>query len=246
MKKLIQSFAVLAISAMAIHMVAASSAVASEDPSVTALRSNPEFYKLSPAVVREVVPTAAEIYGDYLPFPEPSPAPGTDSLGIPGLDWGQLVTIGEKVIEIIKAGKPVVNVKRDAVAVVPMGVTAWSQLAGWQAPKTKVYQITAQNGFGINVVDMRLKVSMNYAGNIDGRGKFLANVIVVPSSISVMWGFSCDVWTEHQDPVNIGSLENPVAGLGFDIRYRYGSPFQEDVGTQDYFVSGSGEIREMQ
>ncbi len=215
-------------------------AMAGEDPRVTAMRTKPEFYQLSPAMVREVIPTAGEIYSDYLPYP----APPTDSV-IPSLDWNSMITIGEKVIEIVKAGRPVVNVRRDSVAVVPAGVTAWSQLTGWQPPATKVYQVTAENGFGMTVVDMRLKVSMNYNGGVDGRGQFLANVIVVPSSISVLWGFSCDVWAEHRDPVNIGTLEMPVAGLGFDIRYRYGSLVSEQVGTKDYFVSGSGEIREI-
>lgn len=240
MNKLILGFTVSALT-----MITGMAFAQTQHDKSTDLRMRPEFYQLSPLEIKEVVPTAQELYSDYLPIPAPAPSsPATPSL-IPGLDWNTMIVIGEKIIDIIKAGKPVVNVRRDTVAVVPMGVTAWTQLSGWQAPTTKVYNVTAKNGFGMSVVDLRLKVSMNYAGGVDGRGKFLANVVVVPTSISVLWGFTCDVWTEHQDPVNLGSMENPVAGLGFDIRFRYGSTIQEQVGAQDYFVSGLGEISEL-
>lgn len=211
--------------------------------SVTAYADvNADYYKVSALSVQEVVPTAAELYSDFLVPSEVSPmAPDVQSI-----DWNAVVLIGEKLIDIIKAGKPVVNVRRDAVAVVPQGINAWDQLSGWQAPNTKVYSVTAKNYLGLTVVDLRLKVSAMYGGGINGKGKFLANVIVVPSSIYVLWGFNLDVWTENRAPVNMGSSSNPVAGLGFDLRFRYGSALNEMVGAQDYFVSGTGEIKEMQ
>lgn len=198
------------------------------------------FYSLAPISVQEVPPTPEELYSDYLPpigvYPPLSPL---------DIDWGTVNLIGQKVVEIIKAGRPVVNVRRDGVAVLPFGVTAWSQLGGWQLPVTKVYRVTATNYMNIAVVDLRLKVSASYGGGLDGRGKFLANVVVVPTSIQVMWGFSCDVWSEHHAPVNMGTQADPVAGLGFDLRYRYGSLLSETTGAQDYFVSGDGEIKEL-
>ncbi len=200
------------------------------------------YYNVSGLTVQEVVPTPEELYSDFLIPSGVVPAPPM----IQGIDWGQMILIGEKLIDIIKAGKPVVNVRRDAVAVVPQGVNAWEQLSHWQAPTTKVYSVTAKNYLGVTVVDMRLKVSAMYGGGMNGKGKFLANVIVVPSSIRVLWGFSLDVWTENRSPVNIGSVNNPVAGLGFDVRFRYGSALVEKVGAQDYFVSGDGKIKELQ
>jgi hypothetical protein len=211
--------------------------------SATAFADDADYYKVSELTVREVVPTPAELYSDYLlPQTDVAPAPAP----LQSIDWNAMVLIGEKLIEIVKAGKPVVNLRRDAVAVVPQGVTAWDQLSNWQAPNTKVYSVTSKNYLGLTVVDLRLKVSAMYGGGIDGKGKFLANVIVVPSSISVLWGFNLDVWTENRSPVNMGSAADPVAGLGFDLRFRYGSAVVEKVGAQDYFVTGTGEIKEMQ
>ena len=204
--------------------------------------SSSEFYRLQPLSVKEVVPTAAELYSDLL---QPGPSEATGQLAISAIDWGTIQLIGEKLIQIVQAGKPVGNVTRDAVSVVPGGVRTWDQLSGWKAPITKVYSVTAKNYLNLTVIDLRLKVSAMYGGGINGRGQYLANVIVVPTSVYVLWGFSCDVWAEHRDPVNTGSESQPIAGLGFDIRYRYGSALNEQIGTQDYFVSGAGEIKEL-
>lgn len=200
----------------------------------------PAAYRVGPLEVREVVPTPEELYSDFV-APDTAAAP---ALEIQGIDWGQVILIGKQVIEIIKEGKPVVNVRRDAVAAVPAGVRAWEELNGWQAPRTKVYSVTAKNYLGMTVVDLRLKVSANWGGGMNGKGKYLANVIVVPSSIYVLWGFQCDVWTENREPVNSGTKADPVAGLGFDVRFKYGNALNMQEGTQDYFVKGDGTIQE--
>jgi hypothetical protein len=204
----------------------------------------PDFYRLRPATVKEVVPTAAEIYSDFIT--PPVAAQKQPSIEAFTLDWSTIVTIGEKIIDIVKAGKPVVNVTRDTIAAVPGGVSAWTQLSGWQAPITKVYSLTAQNNLGMTIVDMRLKVSANTGGGIDGKGKFIANLVVVPSSIYVLWGFSADVSSSHQEAVNMGLSDNPIAGMGFDINYKYSSPLFTQQGAQSYFVSGDGVIKSIE
>jgi hypothetical protein len=204
----------------------------------------PDFYRLRPATVKEVVPTAAEIYSDFITPPVAAQKqPAIEAFTI---DWSTIVTIGEKIIEIVKAGKPVVNVTRDTIAAVPGGVSSWTQLSGWQAPITKVYSLTAENNLGMTIVDMRLKVSANTGGGIDGKGKFIANLVVVPSSIYVLWGFNADVSSSHQEALNMGQSDNPIAGMGFDINYKYSSPLFVQQGTQSYFVTGDGVISAVQ
>lgn len=210
------------------------------DAKVAAVDANADaYYQVSEVKFTEVVPTAEEIAAGYLLPNNPS----ADLLeDIAGLDWNTMVLLGQKFIELVKAGAPVLNVKRDAVAVVPQGVQAWQQLGGWQMPVTKVYQMSVVNGFGSNVVDVRVKVSAMWGGNVAGRGQYLANVLVVPANLQVMWGWSLDMWSENSDPVNTGSFEAPNAGLGFEVRYTAKSPLTEITGSQDYFVTGAGQI----
>ncbi len=199
-----------------------------------------DYYKADKVTVTEVVPTAAEIASGYL---VPNEFQNNGLLEeLAGLDWNAMILVGQKVIELVKQGQAVVNIKRDTVSVMPMGVQNWQQLAGWQAPVTKVYNVKVTNYLGMDVVDLRLKVSGMWGGNVDGKGQYLANVMVVPVSTRVLWGWTLDLWTENREPVNNGTLEAPRAGLGFDIRYKATTMLNELSGTQDYFITGDGNI----
>lgn len=209
--------------------------------SASAAESN-DFYTLKPAVVKEVPPTPEELYSGSAAIPQ-RPAPILQGLDI---DFGSMIEIGEKVLQLIAEGRPVTNIQNQSVSVIPSGLSTWQQLNGWQPPVTKVYSVSVQNLMGMTVIDMRIKVSANWGGGLDGRGKFLANVTMVPSSVYVMWGFTCNVWADHQDPVNVGASDNPVAGLGFDIRWQWGNVVNMQTGTQDYFVSGDGVIKQLE
>ncbi len=207
--------------------------------------SSEAYYQVSKVSVTEEVPTATEIAATYLDLERLGAKDfnNVQSLESLELDWDTLKLIGEKLVEIIKMGEAVVDIKRDAVAVVPGGLQSWQQLAGWQAPMTKVYRYTVSNLLGMDVVDFRLKVSGMWGGNYNGRGQYLANVLVVPTDLNVRWGWELHVWSENRDPVNTGSTESPIAGLGFDIRYVIKTFLNEKNGTQDYFVTGDGKIQ---
>lgn len=227
--------------ALVFGLTAAGALPALADQNTSTLPS--AYFQASEVTMTEVIPTASEIASGYLS----SEIPNTFSpAALAGLDWSQMIVIGEKIIELIKEGKPVVNIKRDAVSVVPMGIQSWQQLAGWQVPVTKAYNLSVKNGFGSKVVDVRLKVSGMWGGSVDGRGKFLANVQIVPVAVKVLWGWSLDLWSENREPVNAGTVADPVAGLGFDIRYKAGTVLNELNGTQDYYITGDGKILELQ
>lgn len=199
-----------------------------------------DYYKADKVTVTEDIPTAAEIASGYI---QPSEFQNNGLLEeLAGLDWNAMILVGQKVIELVKQGQAVVNIKRDAVSVMPMGVENWQQLGGWQAPVTKVYNVKVTNYLGMDVVDLRLKVSGMWGGNVNGKGQYLANVMVVPVSTRVLWGWTLDLWTENREPVNNGTLEAPRAGLGFDIRYKATTMLNELSGTQDYFITGDGNI----
>lgn len=201
-----------------------------------------DYFTVRSVSVREVVPTATELYSNF----NEAAFANSNLRNTNDIDWSQIELIGKKIIEIIKAGAPVIDIKRDVVHVVPGGITAWGQLGGWKIPVTKVYKVSAENSMGMQVADLRLKVSANWGGGVDGRGKYIANLNVVPSDVYAAWGYTIDVWAEHQDPVNLNTSADPVAGLGFDIRYRFTNLINMETGTQDFFVSGAGEISQQQ
>jgi hypothetical protein len=156
-----------------------------------------------------------------------------------------MVIIGEKVIKLIEKGKVSVSVVRQTLSVVPQGVTLWTDLENWSpVPQQKVFRVDIRNAFCSVVANARLKVSFLYGGSHEGKGKFLSNVTMIPTSIYAgYWGTGFDLYTEFRDPVNIGTKANPVAALGFDVRYRFYSIFGTVEGAYDAFVNGKGVLQ---
>lgn len=226
---------ILTILTLSFTIGAASSANATADTA-------PDYYKISAVKITEEIPTAVELASNMLP---PEATPELNSFDFTAIDWNTMVLLGQKLVQIIEAGKPIVNIKRDAVSVVPAGISAWEQLSGWQAPVSKVYRVEMENGLGMSVVDIRLKVSALWGGGYNGKGNYLSNVVASPTAVTVLWGYQLDLWTEQREPVNTGTLEQPVAGLGFEIRYRSKTPFAETTGAQEFFIKGDGQILEM-
>lgn len=198
---------------------------------------------ITEVIVTEEVPSAEEYWGFMPQAEEPAPIPEDEFQGI---DWDKIVRIGRELIEIIKANQPVVNIKRDTVAAIPAGISDWQVLAGWQVPVTRVFRVWMKNAYGMTMVDIRLKASAMYGGNYQDRGRYLANVIIVPTQVVVHWGVTLDIWSEVREPVNVGSMAQPVAGLGFDLRYRAKTMMSEINGAQDYFITGNGDMHVMQ
>jgi len=163
-----------------------------------------------------------------------------------GGDWNSILLVGNKIVDIVKANQPVVNVKRDAVSATPAGITDWQMLSGWKPPLSKNYNIVMKNKFGMEVVRVRVKVTAMWGGSAAGRGQYLANVIMVPVETYVAWGWSLDLWSENRDPVNAGTFEQPIAALGFDVRYKVKTYFNEMAGMQDYYITGDGKLTVME
>lgn len=218
---------------------------------VIAVSASAEVVKKDPREIAEVkfgevVPTDEELFLSQETFDQNFRTTTLgDGLDDAGVYIDKLIMIGQKVVDIVKAGAPVIDVKNDAVHVVPQGINAWQALAGWKTPVTKVYALSMKNGFGMTVIQIRLKLSATGGGNYDGQGKYLSNVYMVPTSLYSMWGFYLNVWMENRPPVNVGTKSSPTAGLGVDLRYKVSSalPITAVTGAQDYFVTGDGSLQ---
>ena len=61
----------------------------------------------------------------------------------------QVINIGKKVFDVVRAGTPVVNIKRDTANALPSGLKCWSDLGGWKAPKATSYRVVYKNALGM-------------------------------------------------------------------------------------------------
>jgi hypothetical protein len=157
-------------------------------------------------------------------------------------DLNQIIAIGKEVWEVVKTGKPVVDVKRDEIAVLPLRVECWRHLEGWQNPVVKAYRTTITNRLGMTVVDFTYKVISYAGGNYRGVGKYLARVSVVPVStyVAPWWEFNANV--RVPGVFNYGTVEDPVASVEVEISYSIRTILTHLDHIDNFLVKGNGEL----
>jgi hypothetical protein len=156
------------------------------------------------------------------------------------IGWDQIVNIGQKVWEIVQAGKPVVNIETPVAYALPRGLNCWTDLEHWQAPRTQVYEVSYKNGFGMEVVKFRFRLHYTYGGGKAEMGQYLANVSVLPAELNVLWGYNFDAKVEVQPAINLGSRENPIGGLELNVRWTVKTVLKESINSFHFFVQGDG------
>ncbi|MGZ3769831.1 MAG: hypothetical protein ACXVCP_09395 [Bdellovibrio sp.] len=157
----------------------------------------------------------------------------------------QIINIGKKIFAIVEAGRPVVNLKFDNANALPKGLTCWSDLAGWNVPQSKVYNVQYENGFGMTVVDFTYRVLYTAGGNYNGVGKYITNATVQPANVSVGWGFNFDATATIPSVFNTGSKEEPVAGMQMNMEWKLTNVVTHEQGAESYYVSGENKMQKM-
>lgn len=156
------------------------------------------------------------------------------------ISWEDIVNIGQKVWEVVKAGKPVAHFETPMANALPRGLTCWNDLEHWQAPKVQTYQVVYKNGFGMEVVRFDFRLQFTYGGGKAEKGQYLANVSVQPSQLNVAWGYNFDAKVEVQPAVNLGSKDSPIAGLELNLRWTVKTIMKSSENSFHFFVQGNG------
>ncbi|OFZ15936.1 MAG: hypothetical protein A2Z20_10785 [Bdellovibrionales bacterium RBG_16_40_8] len=139
----------------------------------------------------------------------------TDSLDDISLD--DIINIGKKAWQFIINNRPVVNAGTQIASAIPRGITCWSDLENWHAPRGEVYRAIYVNGFGFEVVRLEFRLVYSYGGQVNGVGHYLSNATIQYSKLDVFWGFSINASVEVPPVTNVGTKENPVAAMQFSV-----------------------------
>jgi hypothetical protein len=130
----------------------------------------------------------------------------------------QIVNIGTKIWNLVEKGKPKVEIAFDYAHALPAGVANSAQLEGFSDMTFRSYRVYGKNLYGINVYDITYTTVHQYGGNLIGKGNYLTNVTVLPSKVSVSWGYDVSVTMREVGTSNMGSMENPKAGLLLELQ----------------------------
>lgn len=159
----------------------------------------------------------------------------------------QIISIGKKVWEIVKNGEPVLQIDGQShqASVLPKSNLCWLDYENWSLPKSRIISYNVKNGWGVNVIKLKLKIVYTYGGSYNGKGKFLTNIKVSPQDVSVAWGFNLNATTFFNDGYNLGSKENPIAALETNTRIQISTPLQKNTVEKTIVVTGNGQAEEI-
>ncbi|MCX5785494.1 MAG: hypothetical protein NTX59_07380 [Elusimicrobia bacterium] len=185
------------------------------------------------------------------PMTDPG-TPGTPGVGLGDINGvigtlDNIVNLAQKIWDIIQANAPVVNITVNYANAVPYGTSHWTQLQGWSKPATKKYAFSMKNGFGSQVVKVTYQVHYVYAGNFQGKGKFLTGVTIEPLNVEASWGYKVDLVAEVPDSTvaNVGTSADPVASMQVKLRWKVHTAMKDITEEAIYYVQGDGLLEEI-
>lgn len=206
---------------------------------IKAAAKDPKAYTVDETTV-EIVKVGPSVS----PTEVDAPDPGVGDV-IPVLD--SIVNLGEKIWKIIKDNAPVVNVKVQYASALPEGIKSWTQMAGWQRPKGTIYELTAKNAYGMQVIKLRYQVLRTAGGSYKGTGKYLTAVTVEPLLVEAAWGYRLNLDANVPDSsiANVGTSEAPIAAMMPQLGWTIATAIKESQGKSIYYLEGNGTFQEV-
>ncbi len=186
--------------------------------------------------------------GGPLPGPYPMPLPGPASKIMAYVQVADaIVGLAERIYTLVEKGRPKVNVKVEPVSVLPLASDktfyAAQSLSGWSMPEARKYKMTYTNGFNMNVVVFTYMVIFSHGGNLEGMGNYITSARIVPTDISVSYGFSLNASFKLQGVQNHGSKESPIAGAIVELNYSVSSMMKHMESNDNFHITGLGEVK---
>lgn len=166
-------------------------------------------------------------------------------LGTAKVMLDQIINMGKALFEVVKAGKPSLNVAVDVANALPKGMECWMSLANYSIPRAENKTIVIRNALDMTVVRLTNKVIWLPGGSYNNQGKYIGYATIVPADVFVGWGWSMDARVSAGSVFNRGSADQPVAGMNMNMTYRVETPFSTSESTQSYFIDGEGNYQEL-
>ena len=159
-----------------------------------------------------------------------------------------MVALGEAIYDLVKKGKPTNVTEYAPISVVPRDPMTKEHvdpfdLEGFSMPVEKNFVTSIKNGFGHEVVRFSYKVLYSYGGSFNGKGQYLANVIIVPGSIKTTFGWDFSATMKLSGIMNHGSKENPIAGIMVTVKYQMNSWITAFERNDTIHINGNGYLK---
>ncbi|HTL11156.1 MAG TPA: hypothetical protein VL588_01630 [Bdellovibrionota bacterium] len=152
----------------------------------------------------------------------------------------QIINMGQKVWKIVEDNKPVVNVSWTPADALPTGVQGWTSLESWQPPRQVAYQVSYENGFGMDVVDFTYRLIYTPGGSFQGKGKYLTRIAALAKDLDVSWGYTFNATGTVPSVVNAGTSSSPLAAAEVLVDWSIDTALKHSQSSRSYYVRGDG------
>jgi len=150
-----------------------------------------------------------------------------------------VINIGKKVWAVVEAGEPVYSATYNRANALPESMTHWTQMSDWNPiPRSKIFRFSVVNVYGITTVDFSYRITFVYAGKFDGTGAYLNDVGVETYNLEVLPLYSFDAQAEVSSTSNVGSRENPVAGMRLRVKMVVKTILKHGEYSHEFFIRG--------
>lgn len=229
-----------AVLAASVAVLASPPAVAlSESQTISAARGDAKKFLIDPRSLR------VEKVGSVGSAALIAPAPAMKAAGLEPIE---IINAGKKVWDIIKEHEPVVDVSESYATALPRDVQDWTEMEGWRTPAGVTYRFTANNLYGVRVVDVTYQVLRTYGGSYRGKGRYLTAVTVQPLHVHVLWGYDLSLSAEvpPENIVNAGAEPgDPIAAMTLQVSWRIKTLLVREQGMSSYYLRGDGFFLEL-
>lgn len=161
----------------------------------------------------------------------------------PGITLDKIVNIGFLVWQVVEMGRPNAKLQSYRAHALPKGITCWTDLENWQIPMSKVFSVEYKNLLGQVVAVYSYRISFVYGGNVNGVGKYIANLTVSPVDMRVSWGFNFSSQVQIPSTFNMGKKNDPLAAMQVFVLWSIGNALKVEQRSSLYYVTGDGRIQ---
>jgi len=202
---------------------------------IEAALKNPRQYQIDPASVK--IRRLGTVPSDIA---DPGEARGTDKDIL-----SDIINVGSRIWKIIEKNKAVVDIKTTSANAFPKGISHWTELTGWRPPEATLYEYTAKNFWGKEVIKVRYQVHRMVGGSLNGKGHFLNYVTIEPLAVTAAYGYKLHLDAEIPSVANVGPNDDPIAAMVATIKWTVNTTLNTHEGTTVYYLQGDGEYRDV-
>lgn len=157
-----------------------------------------------------------------------------------------VIALGERIYEIVKKGKPVVNTSYAPLSVMPKNAEGQPvdimDTEGWSLPTARKMRMDYKNVYGMTVVSFEYTVVFAHSGSYEGKGAYITAAQIIPSNVKVSWGFDFNASMKLVGLQNHGTRQSPVAGMVISVNYKVESVMTTIESNDTYHMTGKGQL----